>query len=197
MASRRRVLRICGVGCAAALGILLWGVWSLSALVHSFDLSTNPPREAFAKVFSIPSPPSIDAKKAAGYVSMNGEAWMQLYANDVDAALTDLKRSPRGLVGPDKEYGKNLVEQMDTGNPSSPKYMRAVGWEDRKQVQCPEYYRFPPLFQGTGWRGIIVVDGSVSCCSWKRKSFEAWKKQRNGEAALTDLKRGSYNSNKE
>jgi hypothetical protein len=89
---------------------------------------------------------------------MNGEAWMRLHVTDVDAALTELKRSPRGVTGLDKEYGKDFVEEMDAGDPSSPKYMRAVWWEELKQAEHPVSYHFPFLFQGTGWRGVIVVD---------------------------------------
>ncbi|MCW3100129.1 MAG: hypothetical protein JWL77_5747 [Chthonomonadaceae bacterium] len=158
MASRKGVLKACTLGCAAAMGLLLWIGWSLRSLERSFDLSTNPPREAFAKVFSIPPPPSIDDIKIAGYASMNGEAWIRLHVIDVDAALMELKRSPRGVTGPDKEYDKDFVEEMDAGNPSSPKYMRTVGWEELKQVKHPVSYHFPLLFQGAGWRGVMVLD---------------------------------------
>jgi hypothetical protein len=158
MASRKRVLMVGAVGCAASLGILLGVGWMQRAFARSFDLSAAPPGEAFEKVFAITPPPSIDALKIAGEANLNGVAWMRLHANDVDAALTALKRSPRGVTGPDKEYNKDFEEQMDVHDPSSPKYKRAVGWEAIKQVQHPESYSFPPLFQGTGWRGVIIVD---------------------------------------
>ncbi|MCW3055192.1 MAG: hypothetical protein JWN14_4362 [Chthonomonadales bacterium] len=158
MTSRRRFLKVCGWSCAAAIGVLLWIGWCLWSLERSFDLSTNPPDKAFTKVFAIPPPASADEIKVAGYMTLNGDAWIRLHVNDVDAALVELKRSRVGVTGPDKEYDKNFEEEMDNHNPSSPMCKHAVGWEELKHVKHPEFYYFPALFNGSGLRGVLVVD---------------------------------------
>lgn len=85
---------------------------------------------------------------------MNGDAWMRLHVNDIDAALAEMKRHTAGLVGPDKQMG----EAMRPPTLEAQKYTRAVGWDDIQRIKRPEYYAYPPQFNGTGWRADIVVD---------------------------------------
>jgi hypothetical protein len=158
MISTRRALKTCSLGCAAVVGVLFWAGWKLRSVERSFDLSTNPPAEAFTKVFAIRPPSSADDIKVAGYVGMNGDAWMRLHVTDVDAALKDLQRGPLGIAGPDKESDKDFVAWRQAQDSEGQKYGSAVGWEALQDVKHPAFYYFPPRFQGTGWRGMIVVD---------------------------------------